>query len=113
MGAGTDYGAHQATVSSFQMGQAQVTNEQYARYIDSLGSRRYALIGEIPAMKTLGVLDLGSSEDNLRSAVETTLFKVTEIMVAGGFGVLSDVVKNYLDSLEIVQIRDHNPPYRV
>jgi formylglycine-generating enzyme required for sulfatase activity len=110
MGAGTDYGAHQATVSSFQMGRTPVTNEQYARYVAALGDRRFALIGEIPATRTLGVIALGASENEMRDAVRPVVEKAADILVTGGIGILADAAKKLLDSLNVINIRDHNSP---
>ena len=50
---------HQATVSTFQMGRTPVTNNEYARFVDSLGNNRYALITPNPVTRMELVFALG------------------------------------------------------
>ena len=106
MGAGTDYGAHQASISTFQMGRTQVTNDEYARYLASLGDRRYALVGTNLATRTLGVIALGPSEDQIRSAVDLEVVRAADSLMTSGLYVLGYVMKKILDSFDVINIKD-------
>lgn len=111
MGAGTNYGAHQATVSKFQMGRTPVTNEEYGKYVDSLGPNRYALLGINPATTALDVIAVGPSEDEVKSSV---MDKAGEIIVAAGLEVIAGAARRSLDSMYVKMyvrpIRGHKHP---
>ncbi len=114
MGAGVHGAAHRATVSSFQMGRTPVTNEEYGRFVASLGPNRFALFANDPATGTLGVLALGPSEEEVRGAVMENAGAIIE---AAGTGILGSIVKEkvqvFSDSLLTVHIEDHNPSARL
>jgi len=118
MGYGMDDGVHQAAVSTFQMGQTPVTNDEYARHLDSLGDNRYALIVPHPSTGVERVVALGGSEGEVRSAIETIplteMFpSAGDILTSGRFRVLAGPFRNleeFIGSLKVVHIEDNKSP---
>lgn len=110
MGAGTDYGAHQATVSTFRIGRIPVTNEEYAKHIAHLGELRYALLGADPQTMALNLIALASSEGVAMSAVRSAADRAARVLMIGGLKILNDDKKKFLDSLRVVHIEDNKPP---
>ena len=99
---------HEATLSTFQMGIDDFTNDEYKRYDDWLGDRRFVLIGAHPATGVERVLALGSSEDEVRSAVDK--ISVIQLFPDAGDILASGGMRAFADSLMSVKIEDHNPP---
>lgn len=104
MSAGTDHGIHQATLSTFQMGQTLETTGGYERYLGSLGAKNHAILGSNPLTKRLEVIALGPSDEAVRSAIKSAAAGAGDSLVAGGLGILTNVVTDFLASLKVVHI---------
>jgi formylglycine-generating enzyme required for sulfatase activity len=91
---------HTATISTFNMGRTQVTNEMYQNYLDRLGANHFAMTVSVNG--DYKILALGSNEGAVRAAVEKTplvqLFpEAGQILTLGG-------VKAFSDSLTLIRI---------
>jgi sulfatase modifying factor 1 len=107
VGEGDELPVHEVTLSTFQMGKDDVTNEQYGPFVDSLGNRRIALIGANPATGVERVLALGSSEREVKSAVyqlpmSQLIPGAEDVLTSGG-------MRAFADSLTVMEILDHKP----
>lgn len=99
---------HEATISTFRMCRDDVTNEQYKRYVDSLGGRRVALIGAHPGTGVERVLALGNSEKEVKAAADA--IPVSQLFPGAGDILTLGGLKTFADSLRAVTIERHASP---